>query len=144
MIYFLVARQCKFLFSYILIFFPHLRLLWKSSNGTRCRNSKTLTLSMFSASLLLREKCRLFPRIETKSPLGRLAECNLARNAYVTSYRRWNARLDFQLFWESGCLSSSQLRLYHWSVALVCDVTTLSKSAGKDGGVCCSAKYWTC
>ena len=33
-------------------------------------------------------------------------------------------RLDFQPFWESGCLSSSQLRLDHWSVALVRDVTS--------------------
>ena len=34
------------------------------------------------------------------------------------------ARLDFQPLWESGFLSSSQLRLDHWSVARVRDVTS--------------------
>ena len=33
-------------------------------------------------------------------------------------------RLDFQPFWGCGCLSSSQLRLDHWSAELVRDVTS--------------------
>ena len=35
-----------------------------------------------------------------------------------------NARFDFQLFWESGCLSSSQLPLDQWSVTLAHDLTS--------------------
>ena len=33
-------------------------------------------------------------------------------------------RLDFQSFWESGCLSSSQLPLDQWSVTLAHDLTS--------------------
>ena len=55
-----------------------------------------------------------------------------------------SCRLDFQPLWESGYLSSSQLRLDHWSVALVGDVTSgfyaKLPCAGKNGGVCFSAK----
>lgn len=44
----------------------------------------------------------------------------------VAYFRVKIAHLDaarLQTFLESGCLSFSQLRLDHWSVALVCDVT---------------------
>ena len=47
-----------------------------------------------------------------------------SRVSYANSMRMCNSRLDFQPLWDSGYLSSSQLRLDHWSVALVRDVTS--------------------
>lgn len=53
-----------------------------------------------------------------------------------------DARLDLQPFWEPGCLSSFQIRLYHWSVALVRVVTSAFHAnyyAGRHGS---AGKTW--